>query len=108
MKNFNEKSKNQNSSPLDRASNQGTSWLPKTISRCIFYLAFFLMMNANSYAQVQFASDGLNNELVTTDYFGPNVEQGFSVALSGDGQTAIVRSEERRVGKEGKFRWSPY
>src|ERR1035441_489239 len=28
--------------------------------------------------------------------------------MVGDGTTSAVRSEERRVGKEGRSRWSPY
>ena len=30
------------------------------------------------------------------------------IPLSGDASTKVVRSEERRVGKECRSRWSPY
>src|SRR5690242_19246436 len=34
-------------------------------------------------------------------------EDGDAIVVSGEGVVARVRSEERRVGKEGRSRWSP-
>src|SRR5258707_5995910 len=38
-----------------------------------------------------------------------DVAQGDSIlVISPRGSTLLIRSEERRVGKEGRSRWSPY
>src|SRR2546425_9189596 len=35
-------------------------------------------------------------------------EWGFSALVEADGHRILLRSEERRVGKECRSRWSPY
>ena len=48
-----------------------------------------------------------NVRLVVTSALGPEGEIGEHVKLHGDG-VKTIRSEERRVGKECRSRWSPY
>ena len=39
---------------------------------------------------------------------GPVVRGMLDYLLTGDGADVVLRSEERRVGKECRSRWSPY
>ena len=48
-------------------------------------------------------SDENSNEMVEKDTINPDVLENIPVTLSIE-----VRSEERRVGKECRSRWSPY
>src|SRR5690606_33920216 len=68
-------------------------------------LSGLILMNAQKY------SDYLKEQLVVNAYFDQDYDPKDSLKLAQREQEAvekISRSEERRVGKEGRCRWLPY
>ena len=97
MKNFNKKSKNQNSSPLDRASNQGTSWFRQSIQRLaiIFILAFLFVSNVNAqFAYItNYGSNTVSVINVATHAVVKTIPVGvnpYGVAVSPNGSKVYV------------------
>ena len=48
------------------------------------------------------------NEQITAELWSANLYLSMSFYLEREGFSGMARSEERRVGKECRSRWSPY
>ena len=80
------------------------------IAQRAFALAISTMVVTNTFAQGAAGIDAASSELAT--YMDPlgNMMMilGGLVGLVGAVRVYLKRSEERRVGKECRSRWSPY
>ena len=72
------------------------------------------MLKLKNISVKNFMSVGNNVQGVRFDdknltlVLGNNLDLGGDGSRNGTGKTTIIRSEERRVGKECRSRWSPY
>src|SRR2546430_4961194 len=94
----------------------------------LFFFFFFSSRRRHTRFDCDWSSDVCSSDLKFKNYFKPRLSEEFDIALSNaaianalkscyseaDESTCIqsrghsARSEERRVGKECRSRWSPY
>src|SRR6266508_5252540 len=72
---------------------------------CVVFGFFFSSRRRHTRWPRDWSSDVCSSDLRTTQSTGPKIS---SVYTDMSGVTLSRRSEERRVGKECRSRWSPY
>jgi len=65
----------------------------------------FFRPDTTIFPKIEFDPDVIRQRLETSSYLHKGVRIAFENEVSGE---KVVRSEERRVGKECRSRWSPY
>src|SRR3954464_16106846 len=83
------------------------------LSTCLiffFFFFFFLMIRRPPISPLfPYTTLFRSNDTATTEIYTLSYRSEESVGKSVDlGGRRIIRSEERRVGKEWRYRWSPY
>ena len=91
------------------------SWIPGGLDRVMFFVAQRMVVTADSFTLLALPFFILAETIMTTGGIAKQLTD-MTEAIAGDfpgglGIAAIItltRSEERRVGKECRSRWSPY
>src|SRR6267378_1984358 len=73
----------------------------------LFFFFFFSSRRRHTRSLRDWSSDVCSSDLIVTNAHVVDGVRDVTVALA-DGQQVPVRSEERRVGKECRSRWSPH
>src|ERR1039458_3100043 len=70
--------------------------------------AFTIVGLAGSYTRMLLKTESYNQVRAERETLRKNYQQMAEIARNRSVQVASLRSEERRVGKEGRSRWSPH
>ena len=73
----------------------------------IVFLLFIIMIFAYGARVLDFGGGGKSNLVAFSEVYN-NLEQNNIKKIKFSEQKITTRSEERRVGKECRSRWSPY
>ena len=71
-------------------------------------IQFLLMAVLSAYTAVAWSQTTVRGQLVDAETGEPLVGAAVMVEGTTQGSVTDIRSEERRVGKECRSRWSPY
>ena len=79
------------------------------MSRIIKKSSAGTMESSDMYVEISPADDiKIELDSVVSAQFGDEIRSLISEVLTEQGISGLTRSEERRVGKECRSRWSPY
>src|SRR5215813_14566770 len=74
----------------------------------ILKIFFFSRRRRNTRCGRDWSSDVCSSDLFSEDHAGSGTRRGSSALRRDQSRASENRSEERRVGKECRSRWSPY
>src|SRR2546426_7011580 len=89
-------------------------WYLVTLRLCVLFFFFFSSRRRHTRLQGDWSSDVCSSDLVASQTvpilaIAPMVVVWLaSIHVTAWISVAVIRSEERRVGKECRSRWSPY
>src|SRR5689334_24832554 len=78
---------------------------------CFFFFFFFSSRRRHTRWNCDWSSDVCSSDLVVLAEYKDNSRRGYDGSMAdvmGPVTVEQIRSEERRVGKECRSRWSPY